>query len=333
MIGFLTLQTFLFTIPIVTCSTVLAIPLFNNVVILSFLLVCLLYLITVYRKKYIFLYQKNNLIRNEIKSLQQEVDKIKGQNKTLFDSQEQLKEVNTTKDKFFSIISHDLRGPLNSITGLLQILIGYADSFSKAELQDFAKSMDKSVRNLLDLLGNLLRWSQTQTGNIEYRPQVIELHKVAYETANLLEMAAANKKIDVSINIDKELKAYADSDMLSFVLRNLIHNAIKFTYAGGQVQIYSKIIENQIEVAVSDSGIGMSKQEINKLFKIDTCYTTSGTAKEIGTGLGLILCNEFIEKNGGLISVESELKKGTTFRFTLPLVTLTNPELIAISDN
>ncbi len=307
----------------------------NSIVLMTLfgLLAVLVILACFLRKKYKEVKEKNLLIDEQIASTLQAIEILQSENANLQKTENQLKEINITKDKFFSIISHDLRGPLNSITGLLQILIAYTDSFSKEELQDFARNMDKSVKNLLDLLTNLLRWSQTQSGQIEYRPQSVDLQMVVNNTVNLLEVAASNKNLQVSVNIAKAIKVYADLDMLSFILRNLIHNAIKFTYTGGQIHIYSTLKDKEVEISVTDNGKGISKHDIDKLFKIDSCYTTAGTAKEIGTGLGLILCSEFIEKNGGSIFVESELKKGTSFRFTLPHVTISQSELIAISDH
>jgi signal transduction histidine kinase len=236
-------------------------------------------------------------------------------------SQEKLKNINFTKDKFFSIIAHDLKGPLNSLTGLLQLLIKYADSFSKEELKDFGKNMSKSVNNLLDLLENLLHWSQSQSGMMEYCPEELNIQEIISKTVNLLSPSAENKNIRIDIQVNEGIVVFADRNMISFALRNLLSNAIKFTNKEGRVSVFSSFKEGLAEIAIADTGVGMSAEDVQKLFRIDKCYTTNGTANEIGTGLGLILCNEFIEKNKGSIQVESELGKGSVFRFYLPMVT------------
>jgi signal transduction histidine kinase len=155
---------------------------------------------------------------------------------------------------------------------------------------------------------------------LEYRPQSIQLGKMVQKTVNILNVTADSKEIEVNVDIDESIFVYADADMLSFTLRNLISNAIKFTNKGGQICVYSSIENDKVEIAVSDNGIGMSNNILEKLFKIDTCHTTNGTDNEMGTGLGLILCNEFIIRNGGKIVVESEVNKGSTFRFSLPVI-------------
>jgi signal transduction histidine kinase len=266
-------------------------------------------------------HQKANLLLLQTnQQLLLKISRLRENNQQLTFTEEELKNNNTTKDKFFSIIAHDLRGPLNSLTGLLQLLVKYADSFSKEELKDFSKNMDKSVNNLLDLLDNLFHWSQAQSGKIEYCPEEINLPELVNKTVSLLEPAATNKDINITVDISKGIVVFADKNMISFTIRNLISNAIKFTRPGGSVKIYTGLKDNEVEIAVADTGIGMSEQEVGKLFRIDKCYTTNGTANEIGTGLGLILCNEFIEKNKGKIFVESLQNKGSVFRFYLPVI-------------
>jgi signal transduction histidine kinase len=275
------------------------------------------------RKNNLLLEQNNGQLKIKINFLQKEYKQIKS-------TEEKLKNTNFTKDKFFSIIAHDLKGPLNSLTGLLQLLIKYADSFSKEELKDFGRNMNKSVNNLLDLLENLLHWSQSQSGMMEYSPEEINLHEVITKTISLLTPAAENKDIRLHAQINEDLVVFADRNMISFTLRNILSNAIKFTNKGGNVSIQTSLKEGKAEISIQDTGVGMSADDLEKLFRIDKCYTTNGTANEIGTGLGLILCNEFIVKNKGRITVESELNKGSVFRFVLPMVT-TN-ERIPVED-
>jgi signal transduction histidine kinase len=254
---------------------------------------------------------RNQIIQNQNQELQ-------AINRKLMESEENLQALNVTKDKFFTIISHDLRGPLNSLTGLLQMLARYVDNFSKAELKEFANNMDRSVQNLLALLENLLQWSRTQRGTIDYRPEVIPLNDLVNEICEFLEVMAVSKQIALFSSIPNELHVYADKNMLSFILRNMLFNAIKFTHAGGKVEVSATQIGSQVEIAVSDTGIGIHENDIDKLFRIDTFHTTNGTANEVGTGLGLILCNEFVQQHGGTILVESKIHEGTTFRFTMP---------------
>lgn len=249
-----------------------------------------------------------------------QIEALEKENTSLGRSANKLQEINRNKDKFFSIISHDLRGPLNSLTGLLQILMKYAESFSKEELKDFGRNMNKSVDNLMELLNNLFKWSQSQSGLVEYRPKVLSVSALIHKTADLMETIAQDKNISIYIDVDPYMQVKADADMLSFIIRNLLSNAIKFTQRGGSITVSSRIKNNQAQICVIDSGVGMSKEVMAQLFKIDACLTNNGTENEMGTGLGLILCKEFIQKNGGKIEVESELNKGSIFRLGLPVI-------------
>lgn len=292
--------------------------------ILSFLLVFICFILTglgvyyfegYYSKKraYFLLRQKNVEILMQIKAL-------KDSNHQLEISRNELQEINRNKDKFFSIIAHDFRGPLNSLTALLQILMKYAESFSKEELKDFGQNMTKSVHNLIDLLDNLLKWSQSQSRQVSYHPQIFPLAEQVHKTISLLEPIASHKNIGILAEVEPCTMVYADIHMINFILRNLLSNAIKFTKKGGLIHLYTRYTDDAVEIALNDNGIGMSTEVMEKLFKINTCFTSNGTENEIGTGLGLILSQEFVQKNGGEIRVESELNKGTTFRFSLPVI-------------
>jgi signal transduction histidine kinase len=186
------------------------------------------------------------------------------------------------------------------------------DAFSPTELREFAKGMNKSVKSLLELLDNLLLWSRTQTRTIEFSPEVLNLHDVVEGNINLLQAVAQNKKIDLKAAVDPHTEVFADRNMLNSVLRNLISNAIKFTDRSGHIE------NGEVKVSVRDNGVGMSEKNLSQLFRLDTYHTTLGTSNEKGNGLGLILCKEFVEKNGGTIGVESEEGKGSTFYFTVP---------------
>ncbi|HYG04558.1 MAG TPA: ATP-binding protein [Chryseosolibacter sp.] len=244
--------------------------------------------------------------------------KLRAINETVKEQNLQLQELNATKDKFFSIISHDLKGPLNSLTSFSGLLINHTDSLSKEEIQVLAKDLDKSLKNLFALLENLLEWSRSQTGNIEFHPEAFDLADLLKINQQLLQMQASSKNISIVNLNDRPLPVTVHKHSVNTVIRNLVSNAIKFTGAGGKVSLSVKDDENFLRVSVADNGVGISPAVMEKLFRIDSKVTTKGTAEEKGTGLGLILCKEFIEKNGGRIWVESEIGKGTVFHFTVP---------------
>ena len=228
-----------------------------------------------------------------------------------------LQELNATKDKFFSIISHDLKGPLNSLTSFSGLLINHTDSLSREEITMLAKDLDKSLKNLFALLENLLEWSRSQTGNIEFKPEPFDMNQLLEISRELLGTQAGNKNIVIENLTEGEMPVHVHKHSVNTVVRNLLSNAIKFTPAGGKVTLKASIINKEIVVSVADTGVGMAKEIMEKLFRIDTKHSTRGTADEKGTGLGLILCKEFIEKNGGRIWVDSEVGKGTVFYFAL----------------
>ncbi|RAW02960.1 tetratricopeptide repeat-containing sensor histidine kinase [Pseudochryseolinea flava] len=238
-------------------------------------------------------------------------------NTAVQEKNEALIALNATKDKFFSIISHDLKGPLNSLTSFSGLLINHSDSLSKEEIKMLAQDLDKSLKNLFALLENLLEWSRSQTGNIEFKPEVIDMMEVLDVNKSLLEAQAANKQIAIANLCVTPLRVHADKNSITTVVRNLLSNAIKFTPPGGTITLNAKENGTSVNVSIADTGVGMPKEVMEKLFRIDTKHSTKGTANEKGTGLGLILCKEFVEKNGGHIGVESEVGKGSTFYFSL----------------
>ncbi|HTJ48179.1 MAG TPA: tetratricopeptide repeat-containing sensor histidine kinase [Cyclobacteriaceae bacterium] len=232
---------------------------------------------------------------------------------------QELEDLNATKDKFFSIISHDLKGPLNSLTSFSSLLINHIENLSKEEIQMLAKDLDKSIKNLFELLENLLEWSRSQTGNIEFTPEPIELNQLLALNAELLYAQANAKKIAIINNAKNSIQVKAHKNSVNTVIRNLVSNAIKFTPEGGTITLALQQKANEVIVSVADTGVGMSEEVVKKLFRLDTKLTTKGTANEKGTGLGLILCKEFVEKNCGRMGVESEVGKGSRFYFSLPL--------------
>lgn len=249
---------------------------------------------------------------------------------TVRDQNVQLTDLNATKDKFFSIISHDLKGPLNSLTSFSGLLINHTDSLSKDEIKMLAKDLDKSLKNLFALLENLLEWSRSQTGNIEFKPEPFDLIALLQQNKDLLGTQAQNKNISLVLNSADQLQIDAHRHSINTVVRNLISNAIKFTPQGGTITLSTEVKESSLIVSVRDTGVGMPKEVLEKLFRIDTKHTTKGTAEEKGTGLGLILCKDFIEKNGGKIWVTSEVGKGSTFSFQLPYRTTLVTQKIAV---
>jgi len=231
---------------------------------------------------------------------------------------EELKQLNSTKDKFFSIIAHDLKNPFITILGFSDLLHTDYAELSDEERLFYIDEMKKSAEISHNLLQNLLQWSRSQTGRIEFNPQRLCLHNIVQDNTDLLKASAERKQIKISHNVPEDIFVTADEDMLNTIIRNLLTNALKFTEKGGNVEINAVKQNGFIEVVVSDSGVGMSNSVRECLFKLDATHSSIGTDNEAGTGLGLILCKEFVEKNGGTIKVESELGKGSRFVFSLP---------------
>jgi PAS domain S-box-containing protein len=230
----------------------------------------------------------------------------------------ELKELNATKDKFFSIIAHDLKGPFNAILGFSELLAESYDDFSEDEKKNFIQNIKVSSDSTYKLLENLLDWSRLQTGKINPSPEMIDLSLLAIDNISVLKSMADSKRIKLYSSINYNTKAFADANMVRTILRNLMSNAIKFTRNGGEVNISSVEDSATVRVCVKDNGIGISEQRQGMLFRIDEKLSTKGTANETGTGLGLLLCKEMIERQGGHIWVESDPGKGSRFYFTLP---------------
>ena len=233
-------------------------------------------------------------------------------------AQEKLQEANATKDRFFSIIAHDLKGPFNSLLGYTDVLMNYWDSYPDEKRKKFVKTIHQQSDRLFRMLENLLDWSRIQLGKIEQRPEKIKLHLLTGSDLLLLKPQAEKKKIELHHDVPKSALAYGDRNMISTVTRNLLSNAIKFTHPGGQIRITGREDGDFHEITVSDNGIGIADTNLSKLFRIDGHFSTYGTDKEVGTGLGLILCKEFVEENGGRLWVASEEGKGSVFSFTVP---------------
>jgi len=232
---------------------------------------------------------------------------------------EELQKLNSEKDKFFSIIAHDLRGPFTSLLGFTRMMVEELSSLSKEDLHKIAVSMRKSATNLYNLLDNLLEWSRTQLGKTTFDPETFALLPKILEVKELVSETAKKKAIDIRVDIPVDSMIVADLHMFETIIRNLVFNAVKFTREGGKVDIVAKTLyDNMVEISIKDTGIGMSITLVNNLFNIDQNTNRRGTSGEPSTGLGLIICKEFIEKHGGTIRVESEEGKGSVFYFSLP---------------
>lgn len=233
-------------------------------------------------------------------------------------SEKQLKELNTTKDKFFSIISHDLRNPFNTIIGFTNLLFSNVQEGDYERIEYYASILQKSAEQGLKLLDNLLDWSRSQTGKLTYSPEYFPVNVLINEVVLMLDNPAKHKKITINLELKPNIWVFADKNMINTVLRNLISNAIKYTDKNGSITIKTEKKHNKINISITDTGVGISSESIPKLFDLEHNYTTLGTDNEKGTGLGLVLCKEFIEINKGKISLESEKNIGTTFFIELP---------------
>jgi len=233
-------------------------------------------------------------------------------------SEQNLRESNVSKDKFFSIIAHDLRGPFNAIIGFSELLHTELDSFNETEKRTMIKNIHEASVSTFKLLENLLEWSRIQTGRTKPNPENVDLSTIVNNSLSFLKQMAEKKKIKISSGIQFGTIAYCDENMITTVIRNLISNAIKFTNPMGDIRIWATEKEDVMEVVIADNGVGIPPEQQQKLFRLDESVKTRGTSGEQGTGLGLILCREFIALNGGRIWVESTPGKGSHFKFTLP---------------
>lgn len=234
-------------------------------------------------------------------------------------AENELIKLNATKDKLFSIIAHDLKTPFNSIIGFSELLIEQIKEKDYEKIGEFANIVLQSSNRSMDLLINLMEWAQSQTGRLIFKPENLEIKTFIDDTTQLYEEIAKQKLITIKKHLPNNDTVFADKAMISAVFRNLISNAIKFSEPNAEIIISVEKKQNEFIFSVTDNGIGIPQDSIDRLFRIDQNFSTKGTNNEKGTGLGLILCTEFIEKHGGKIWVESEVRKGSVFKFTLPL--------------
>jgi signal transduction histidine kinase len=269
-------------------------------------------LISIFLTVIIFVSLLTYYFYNTSRKLLKAQQKISNQN-------EKLKKINAEKDTFFTIIAHDLKNFLSSIIGFSELLILKVNDGDMVETKDYANVILNSSNKATDLLLNLMEWSQSQTGRLKFNPETYNLDSLIAETLSLFNEYSKHKSINLVFEDFKETFVYADKHMISTVLRNLISNAIKYSKQNSEVVISLEELNEQIKVQVKDNGVGISTEMKNKIFTVGENVTTLGTESEKGTGLGLILCSEFIKKHGGEIWVDSEVEKGSTFSFTIPV--------------
>lgn len=297
----------------------------TTIFVVFFLILAILILILYRNFKTIASQNKLLLVQKaDIESKNQELFaqnlQISEQNHAIISQRDELALANATKDKFFSIIAHDLRGPVGNLSAFFNLIMeSYHDKFDE-KMMEFFKVVNASVQQTYTLLENLLTWAQIQNGTIPFHPVSNNLFSIVDNNINLLMSKANQKNINIRNELPKELFLVFDTYMIDTVVRNILSNSIKFTHENGIILIKSETQGNMLQVNISDSGIGMAKNVIENMFRLDSKHKTKeGTAGEKGTGLGLILCKEFIEKHQGKIWVESQPGKGSTFSFTLPL--------------
>lgn len=264
-------------------------------------------------------YQEVEELKDVWTSYQQLLLSYKASEEEIKRKNDELNELNESKDKFFSIIAHDLRSPFQGLLGISNYLVEEFDSLDKEEFKEMVLSLNEALHTQYKFLDDLLSWSRIQSGRMVIEPELLNLNSELQKVLRLFESNIKNKRINLSININSKQEVLADDDMLSLLFRNLISNAIKFTHSGGTVEITAFEEDDSVLIVVSDNGVGIKQENIPKLFRIDVQFSTHGTNKESGNGLGLVLCKEIVEKHGGKIWVESEVNKGTQFFFTLPL--------------
>jgi signal transduction histidine kinase len=245
-----------------------------------------------------------------IKAIKFSIRRIKTEN--------QLRELNATKDKFFSIMAHDLKNPLSIFALATDTLVKEYDNLDKEDLNEYLIDLKDNAQNIYNLLENLLTWSRTQRGKISFNPDIFDIRFIVDGNLQLYLGAAHTKKLIFENLVKEEIKVYSDSNLINTIIRNLVNNAIKFTNPGGKITISVDNNLKNYQVNISDTGVGMSELVLENLFRIDVNTTTLGTDNEKGTGLGLIVCKEFSKLIGGDIWASSELGKGSTFSFTIP---------------
>ncbi len=256
--------------------------------------------------------------QNEVLLLLRDVTNQKQNELQILKIAEDLRQINDTKDKFVSIIAHDVKTPIVALIGYAEILAEDIEELQKSEIKEFASSIVEISKQTIGLLTNLLEWSRLQTGRMEFHPVQMNAFNTAENSISLLASNAEQKNIKIINELDKDTYIYADENMMQSVFNNLLTNAIKFTNRNGEINITSDKCEDMICFSVKDNGVGMDAKQKTLLFEMNKSFTTPGTTNEKGSGLGMILCKDFIEKHGGKIWVESSVGIGSEFFFTVP---------------
>ena len=273
--------------------------------------------------------EKKELIKQQREQLQQQVHEktidLQQKNSMLErtigqvkESENKLSQLNQVKDKLFSIVSHDLRNPLATMQSFLKLIVEHHDKLDEDEKKKLFTEAQQSLDNLNELLYNLLQWSKSQMNLVQFNPERVNLKTVVDNCTRLLKLNAHMKDIRIQTHMNGDVFAYADKEMMEFVVRNLVSNAIKFSHRSGQVGVYVEDIKENVQIKVTDNGVGMNPGRIKKLEEMTGTFTRRGTEKEKGTGLGLLISREFIVKNKGTLDIESQLGKGSTFTIQLP---------------
>ncbi len=248
----------------------------------------------------------------------------------LKENESRLKELNATKDKLFSIIGHDLQGPLSNIIGFSELIDKSYEHYSGEEIRNYNKIIYQLSQSVSQLLENLLTWSRSQRNQINITPRKISMQLIIEKCHSLLIHNISHKQISFVNDIPPETIVYADEEMITVVMRNLISNAIKFTHRGGTITIFTRKENDTVVFGVKDTGVGIPEEKLQHMFKASTNYTNPGTEGETGTGLGLIICKDFVEKNGGKIWIESKQGEGSMFYFSLPQA-INEPAVLGVS--
>jgi signal transduction histidine kinase len=264
----------------------------------------------------IFAYQA--LFSAEVRKRIADMEALEKANETLARTEKELRKANASKDKFFSIIAHDLRNPIGGLLTLSELLAKKFDAMEPQKVREFCRLIYDGTRQGSELLESLLQWARAQTGRIECEPRLLCLSALCRESVALIYPQAQQKEIRILCDVPDEVTAFADENMVFTILRNLLSNAVKFTARGGCVGISAGTAGGCVELSVADTGVGMSPEDLEKLFRIDVHFTCKGTSNEHGNGLGLIVCGEFAEQNRGSISVKSRPGEGSTFTLRLP---------------
>lgn len=265
------------------------------------------------------IYDQNKLLNETNSQLEERQQLVEEQSEELISQRDKLKELNVTKDKLFSIIAHDLKNPFGPLLGNLDMLVDNNSSWTQEESQKMISYVHASGHKIYDLLDDLLQWSYSQRKGTPFSPVKTYLQDIVLKVFSLLQEAAEKKEHTLSFSlVPEDIMIEADTNMLCTTLRNIVFNSIKFTPRGGSIKLHAYVENKMVILTVSDNGIGMNEKTVDNLFEISSLQSTQGTEEEKGTGLGLIVTNEFVIKHGGKIWVESELGKGSVFTVQLP---------------